>query len=138
MDNDNVKRSISEYWKGSQAYTTIRKRERQGKRNFVSRTEANKRASVCIACPFNRSTHGIAAITDKLMLDRRGGRKTDHDANLRNCDACSCPLKLLVHLHPELLAAIKSKEELFTRIKRREKETKSLIHPDCWQIKLFN
>lgn len=137
MDNDGVKRTVSEYWKGTKAFAVVAARERKGERLFVSRTEANERASVCLACPFNRSTHGIAALTDKLMVQRRGGRKTDHDQRLRNCDACSCPLKLMVHLHADVLREIKDKADLLDRIKRREKETHTLIHPECWQLKIL-
>lgn len=71
----------------------------------VARDEANRRASICAACPHNSDQAlGHWFTTPASELIKRQVQKlaeraisTVHDEKLNLCDICLCPLKLKVH-----------------------------------------
>lgn len=133
-----MNRSLKEYWKGSKAYVLIENAEISGKEIFTTLAEANERASICINCPFNQPLTGkIAKVADAVILRKVDGRKTLHDRELKNCGACSCPLRLAVHLSDEILRHTKSKVDFDRGVKKRTAETKQKINPACWQAKIL-
>lgn len=134
-----VKRSFLEYWKGSKAYAVLVSMKAKGRKVFVSKKVADERAAICSVCQFNQPIQGITAKgADSIMLKQVDGRTTSHDNKLQNCDACSCPLKLAVHLSEDVLRKTKDRNHISTRIKKRQQETGKVIHKDCWQAKLLN
>lgn len=133
-----VRRSISEYWQGSKAYATLVAREAKGLSNFVDQEEADRRARICKDCPFNLPPGRTEKVADAIILARTGNRRTFHDPELLNCDACSCPIRLAVHLNEDVLKQTKNPAKLRSRIKSRQIATGNYIPKDCWQAKIFN
>jgi hypothetical protein len=94
----------------------------------VSTPLADKRASVCTDCPMNQRgdllsffTRPVSeAIRAALNLRSSWNLRTDNDANLGVCQACNCPLKLMVHVPLEL------------KLKSMNQETLDALHPSCW------
>lgn len=79
---------------------------------------ANKRAGVCVTCPLNGKGAWESFFTVpvsnaiRAALDERKGMNlsTFHDENLGVCEACSCPLKLKVHMKIDAILADIPKE----------------------------
>jgi len=73
-----------------------------GKSAFVSQEEAERRASICAACPFNSpiqfSCGACMGAVLSLMQVILGKRKTSIDDALGACLVCSCSLKAAVHV----------------------------------------
>jgi hypothetical protein len=62
---------------------------------FVTQEKAEKRASICMQCPYNvfpNKTH-FTAWADKVAVWQVGERKTSKHTELGNCGICSCPLR---------------------------------------------
>lgn len=134
-----MKRTLLQYWEGSKAYLLFQARSTAGLPNFVEQDEANRRAAICAVCPLNQPIEGkISKQADKVMLKQVDGRTTPLDSQLQNCAACSCPLKLSVHLHPDLLRVTKSQTEFFEGVKTAENTLQKLIHPECWQAQILS
>jgi hypothetical protein len=73
----------------------------QGKPVFVAEEEAEKRAAICVTCPYNVPSFGAScgACADRLMrgLTRViGRRQTRYDRSLGSCAICSCSLAAAV------------------------------------------
>jgi hypothetical protein len=67
---------------------------------FVSKDEAERRASICSQCHFNKPI-GICWNCHELLKwvgERVGWPETSQDAKLRGCVKCKCVLRLKVHL----------------------------------------
>jgi len=132
-----VKRTFLEYWKGSQAYATLRNLTNRGRDVFCSREEAEERAAVCVGCPFNLPPGKVEAVTDSLAKRMTDGRVTSVDGELRNCDACSCPLKVMVHIDGGILQSLKKPMDLLKRARKRQKATGNQVPENCWQMQLY-
>lgn len=134
----NVTRTPLEYWRGALAYAILWKREKKGLDNYAPPSMANDRAAICDRCAFNIAPSKTVGLSDQVILRRVGERTTAFDQDLKHCDACSCPLRLIVHLHAEVLLATKDAGKFFKRVQKRERETRKLIHPECWMAKLLS
>lgn len=72
---------------------------------FVAQEEAERRAKICAGCYMNvmgqgcQSCHKVA----ELFTTELAARKTESDSFLRNCAACKCYLKALVHFPIDIL-----------------------------------
>jgi hypothetical protein len=94
----------------------------------VPQEQSNKRAAVCVACPLNekgdwkRFFTVPASEAIQAALSVRMGMKlsTDYDDKLSVCTACSCPLKLKVHMK---LAEI---------VKDLDQGSRDNLDKDCW------
>ena len=94
----------------------------------VSDTLSNHRAEICAGCPQNLKaalsdifTVGASeAIRAALNKRKEMNLSTLHDENLGVCDACSCPLKLKVHMP---IASI---------ITKIPAEARARLDPRCW------
>jgi hypothetical protein len=77
------------------------------KRGLVRLEEANKRAHVCISCPYNREIQGcrgcsgIANAVYKVL----GHKRVNKQDKLRNCGVCGCDLASKVWVSKEGLKA---------------------------------
>jgi len=73
-----------------------------GKDAFASQDEANRRASICVGCPFNTtlqfSCGACMGAVLTLIQGVIGKRKTQYDDRLGACLVCSCSLKAAVHV----------------------------------------
>lgn len=75
---------------------------------LVPMDEAERRAKTCANCKMN--LHGICTscagneFMDIFAMYERAGRTTPYDSVLDTCDACSCLLKVKVHISIDLLA----------------------------------
>jgi len=135
---DKVKRTFLEYWKGSRAYATLLNLTTRGRDVFCPQEEAEERAAVCVGCPFNLEPGKVEAVTDSLAKRMTDGRVTSVDGELRNCDVCSCPLKVMVHIDGGILQSLKSPMDLLKRARKRQKQTGKQIPANCWQMKFYN
>lgn len=94
--------------------------KRKGDRSFVGKDEAERRASVCITCPHNKSLPGCGpckGIASLVTLNR----ETSKDDSLKQCAICGCFLATKVHLDRDLI---------------RETQAKDYVFPDwCWLSK---
>lgn len=97
----------------------------------VSHEQAEGRAAVCAVCPKNGKgdwTHYFTepisnAIREALGFFQKHQYTTSHDAVLKVCEACNCPLPFLVHFPVE------------TKYKRMSDEAKADLDPQCWILK---
>lgn len=66
---------------------------------WVDPQEADRRASICITCPYNVpvSGCGVCRQTVESMTKELGERHTAHDAGLLACGVCGCSNKVQVH-----------------------------------------
>lgn len=73
---------------------------------LVSAEEANRRASICVKCPYNTTfAKPCAGICDELkniVQDIIGARGTQHDARLHSCNICGCFLQAAVWVPNEI------------------------------------
>ena len=73
-----------------------------GKDAFVSQEEADRRAGICVGCPFNTtlqfSCGACMGAVLTLIQGVIGKRKTQYDSRLGACLVCSCSLKAAVHI----------------------------------------
>jgi len=76
-----------------------------GKR--VDQQEANRRAAICLNCPFNKKVEGCTSCNSGLMsrmvkaLSQAG--TTPVDARLHSCEFCGCFIAAMVHFPLESL-----------------------------------
>ena len=72
----------------------------QSKFQLVDQEEAERRAKICAACPYQISTSGcwgckgVAGMLPAIA----GARKTDYDNQLKACGVCGCFNSISVHL----------------------------------------
>jgi hypothetical protein len=94
----------------------------------VPQEQANQRASICAACPFNNKgdlseffTVPVSNAIRKALKVREGWNlKTPFDDTLEVCQVCLCPLKLKVFC-PAKFILDKMPEEVFNE-----------LHEKCW------
>ena len=97
----------------------------------VPASMAEERARVCSDCPQNQTgdwtswftAPASALIREKLSARDSMGFQTQYDDQLNVCAACSCPLKLKVHVPINHISA------------RMNAETKAKLDPRCWILK---
>lgn len=90
--------------------------------------QANVRAATCAACPLNTKGNWISlftvpvanAIRQKLQQRRNMNLSTPQDAQLGVCEACDCPLPLMIHF------------PLATKLKSLTASSRASLHPNCW------
>jgi hypothetical protein len=90
--------------------------------------QANRRASVCAACPLNSKeeltawfTRPVSAAIQSALEERKGmSLSTPFDDKLGVCAACLCPMGLKVHV------------ELEKFLPKMSQETKARLDPACW------
>jgi hypothetical protein len=94
----------------------------------VPGSQANERAAVCVACPLNAQGQLTDFFTIKASdaIRKAYQQRSDwnlttlHDEKLGVCSACSCPMRLKVHMGLALI------------LKRLSPEAKGSLHPQCW------
>lgn len=104
-------RSIAQHWQGTNAYIYISRREAAGELVFVSQEEAERRAKICtsgnggLKCPRNQLLHKnmMERLQDTVIARKLDGRTTSKDNKLGSCSVCSCELRTLVHMLPEVI-----------------------------------
>lgn len=67
---------------------------------FVDYQEAERRASICLTCPRNKSVTGCWGCHGILnwLTENLGDRRTSKDADLHGCELCLCALRAKVHI----------------------------------------
>lgn len=89
---------------------------------FVSKEEAERRATICSTCPMNREIPGcwgcggILKEVTKFLL----GRTTSRDKSLESCAVCGCVMRAKVHIPMDV-------------IRRAESRSNLSYPPNCWQ-----
>lgn len=76
-------------------------------RKLVDQSEADRRARICLACPFQASVtlpcgSSICAELKGLYQQLIGSRTTPYDGSLRSCSICHCWNSITVHIPLEL------------------------------------
>lgn len=97
----------------------------------VPREQSERRAGTCFACPKNTKgdwtryfTLPVSnAIRHELNRRRDMSLSTSFDEGLNVCEACLCPLKLMVHVPLEV------------KLKHMPEEVKKDLWPNCWVLK---
>lgn len=85
---------------------------------FVTQSEAERRAAVCSRCYLNVNVQGCSACS-KAVEEVIGRKKTKLDSALRSCAVCKCFLRAKVHFPMETLDT--------------QKEKVQQLYPDhCW------
>ena len=103
---------------------------------YVKREEAEKRAAICVKCPFNRRPENIDRIrsfTDKLAEALVYKLSTTQDDKLFNCAACSCNLRVKVH-YPQDIVTDSLSDKVYDQLSETilSKADKSEFY--CWQV----
>lgn len=102
---------FTDFWKGTQAYALLLARKASAKPIFTTQSEAERRASVCVACPEHIDAEH-AALQEKGWAEdwAKGkfrkqiqGRQTSLDPKLGKCGVCKCESRTLAHLHKEII-----------------------------------
>jgi hypothetical protein len=72
---------------------------------LVEPEEADRRAAICAACPYNVDAVGCFGCTNiaGLMFDVIKERATPHDGQLKNCQVCGCVNRAQVWVPKETL-----------------------------------
>lgn len=91
---------------------------------------ANQRAATCAACPLNTKGNWLSLFTVpvanaiRIRLQERTNMKlsTPQDAQLGVCEACECPIPLMIHFPLE------------TKLNHMSERAKSSLHPGCWVL----
>lgn len=91
---------------------------------------AEHRASICAECPKNLPgdllsffTKPVSELIRKQLEERKQlSLSTTHDEKLSVCDACGCPLRLLVHVPIEV------------KLKKMNKKIKEALDERCWVL----
>lgn len=91
------------------------------KTGLVSQDEAERRAKICSGCYLNINSQGCTGCADiaTLFTSELAKRSTKSDAFLRNCGACRCYLKSLVHFPNDALS--------------HDDSLQSVLPDFCWQ-----
>lgn len=107
-----------------------------GSYGWVSRTEADSRASVCVLCPKNIAiTKSVTTrINNKIAGLFTTSRSTSHDNKLHDCSVCGCPLLVKVHYDNSIIKSeTKQKAEEFPQAITLPSGTKR----KCWVRELL-
>jgi hypothetical protein len=87
----------------------LRAMEDAATNGLVSQEEAERRAAICVQCPYNQAEKfsfcgGCSAKTAAAKLARFAlGRSTPLDGDLKTCSVCSCRLSLKVWVRREAM-----------------------------------
>lgn len=95
--NNQRRRTLKQNVFGAAAFAQIKVK---GNNAFVGADESARRARICTHCPFNRGRQesGAEKMTNDMMRASVDGRTTPHDAQLKFCAICTCPLQAKIHL----------------------------------------
>lgn len=96
----------------------------------VPSEQAEKRSLICAKCPKNRQMElkdAFVRATSELIrrqieFSKEAGLRTTSDPVLGICDACSCPLKLMVHV------------PLAVKLEHMPKESYDELDSKCWVL----
>lgn len=73
----------------------------------VDQKEAERRANICLSCPFNQPHSGCTSCTEKemreLVMSVIGDSTTPVDGQLHTCHICGCTLRAAIWLPLEIL-----------------------------------
>jgi hypothetical protein len=125
------KRALAEHFKGTLAYATVVAREKAGRPVLTLQADAERRAATCAGgapggkpCEMNILTEGESKVEqaeEAAIAAKVDDRTTNYDDLVGKCDACSCQLRTIVHLMPDIVT-----------LGLTEKEWKK--HPSyCWK-----
>lgn len=126
----NLHRSFEMYKKGAMALLRdlIYKKEAR-----VSQDEANRRATLCIKCPFNIEAKktGTMALADEVVEKYLGDNtRTPYDKDLGLCAVCTCVLRFKVHVKGPFENSAEQSEQLRRVIITDDQGQKH----KCWQV----
>lgn len=95
-----------------------------GEKGMVDQAEADRRSTLCAACPKNvfPDKKGFVKWADSLAEHATGGRRSVLHDSLGNCEVCTCNLRAKVWQKPPLKLSAQEKSEM-------EKV-------NCWQPKV--
>lgn len=128
--SDSFHRKLSQYLSGTAAWVKLKALMAAGQPAFVDRDLAMANATICGECSYNKfpKKSEAMATTDAMMEDlakETGGLPEELEAKLGNCWACTCSLKALVWLNPNVVVESMSGKE--AAVLRRQ--------PQCWKLK---
>lgn len=78
--------------------------------DLVSPAEAERRASICVRCPYNLTLpgcagcSGLAKLVAKIATPGMANKKTSEDSRLKSCAVCGCFGKIMVHFPLSILS----------------------------------
>ena len=127
-------RTISQYIAGFRA--ALKMITRHKSRAYVLPFVAEKRAAICVRCPFNKVNnehHALGKYADKTVRAIVGDRTTSKDGQLFSCSICTCPLRSKVHVAQDIVESSLSPGE-------RARLPQGLPGLDgqpiyCWQVR---
>lgn len=118
------KQASSVTWRQLESFTKTMWGLVAGGLKLVDQAEADRRAAICAACPLNQE-FGVGCQGCKTFLRRAaealGSRVTGSDADLKDCLACGCVLKLKVWIPQDTLD-------------KAEAGNTPEYDPACWRI----
>lgn len=86
------------------------------KRAKVEPAEAERRASICVGCPFNSDPTGCNNCSLNALKEAAnlivGGAATRYDGQLKSCKVCGCSLRAKIHLPLDTLLTFLTKQQL--------------------------
>lgn len=93
-------------------------------RRFATQEEADRRAEICISCPYNvfPDRGGFLKWSDDIANASVGDRRSVHHDKLGSCDVCSCTLKAKIFYEGKLELT----EEMLKK-----------MPGECWQLQKF-
>lgn len=121
-----IARNFRQYVSGAKVFIKSLLQKEEDK--FVDKKEAERRAELCMNCPFNRKNtgHSLAQFyTDKFMAMSVGNRRVKQWQHLFTCMGCSCILSTKVWFSNKLVGQSLMREDI---LKMRA------MNPRCWQL----
>lgn len=75
--------------------------------SYVAQEEAERRAEICVRCPFNVAAHGCSGCAQiaEMLTPGMSSRHTLQDGKLKNCGICKCYNRISVHFPLDVLRA---------------------------------
>lgn len=121
-----IARTFRQYVSGAKVFVKSLLQKEEDK--FVDKKEAERRAEICMNCPFNRKNtgHSLAQFyTDKFMAMSVGKRRVKQWQHLYTCMGCSCILATKVWFSAKIVGQSMTREDI-TKMRA--------MNPRCWQL----
>lgn len=116
--NRHIPRSMHQYVKGG---VGLLMNLFYGEKNIVPQEEADRRADVCLGCPYNKfpDKNAFERWADDLAQKSVGDHRSKHHEQLGNCEVCSCNMRAKVFFGG--------------KIELTEEELEKMEEVNCWQ-----
>ena len=89
--------------------------DRRGTDAFVDLEESDRRAAICMTCPYNKKLPGCFGCQSvgRIVVGIIGDRASKWQGRLLQCSICGCANEAKVHLNKDLILETQAKDYVF-------------------------